>query len=613
MERKALEFMALVLSLGNASSVLLNTVCLFLFVRFRDFFLLLSKPLTSHYYDQLYTPPRNSPSFLRKAKTFLPVILVLLSCEKELEVTTTTSKQSEISQETENSPAIDFFSQGTKLENPYTVENMKTALSNIRKKSSSFLQGKKVGEAIKTTHYYVRFLPENDFEKARLQEDDGLTLFDMPLDYEFPGGDGPVFHDANIPTDKISWQYTVVPVDYDLKKTDHEILAELFLDQDPEDETAKVKNGLTLKEWQTLEDEALRITGNGYGNTEKGDGLSARRKWYPDGTINYEDNTTNPSRTLPLQGVQVVVKRWFKWSTKFTDARGYFRARKFRSKKVKVAIKWERADWDIRVGSYGQAWYNFVELRRGNNWNLTIRRAWTPSNWHWASIHRGAMEYFYNNGRYGIRRPYKKSIFEKRLHIAGKYKDNRWFPDHYWTWNNIIWSAPVGVYSHDGNGNARDSRQIFATTIHELAHVSHWEIGYSTTQYIIEALNDDPFLPESWAVGVEHAITNRVYPETIVGANLFPHEGNLQWQTLRIIQTESKGYTPIVIDMMDDFNQGVTDTTFPNDRVSGYTLGQLENALPKAGSWWEWRKRIRDKYTNSTEGAELDYLFREYR
>ena len=67
--------------------------------------------------------------------------------------------------------------------------------------------------------------------------------------------------------------------------------------------------------------------------------------------------------------------------------------------------------------------------------------------------------------------------------------------------------------------------------------------------------------------------------------------------------------------MIDNFNQSSTyGSLYPNDRVSGYTLGQLEDALPGSfGSWWTWRTNIREMYDNPTEGEALDYLFREYR
>ena len=85
---------------------------------------------------------------------------------------------------------------------------------------------------------------------------------------------------------------------------------------------------------------------------------------------------------------------------------------------------------------------------------------------------------------------------------------------------------------------------------------------------------------------------------------------------LAAIQTTSgqnTDYTPIVIDMIDTRNQFSESSSRPNDRVSGYTLGQLEDALPGTlGSWWVWRNNIRSQYSNPAEGDELDYLFREY-
>jgi len=434
----------------------------------------------------------------------------------------------------------------------------------------------------------------------------------MPLDYELEEGVGGAYLDPTLPIDQITWQYTVVPVDYQFRDIQYEKLADLFL-QDEDDEKNARKSALGTNLWYALEDEALRITGNEDDIVnEEASTLRRGRKWYPSGTIRYEDNTPRTSRIVPLQGAKIIVKRWFRWRSAITDANGYFRVGKFRSRKVKCAIKWERQSWDIRSGSYGQAWYSFESLSRDRNWNKIIRNSSTPRNWLYASVHRGAMEYFYNHDAYGIRKPYDKNFFlKRRLHLGAKYKRGR---AHYFDFNTLWWSSPIAIYSESKHGTVYDSRQLFATTVHELAHVSHWELGYSTGQFVIDALADDPFLPESWATGVEYTITNRVYPASIVGNNFFPFDNNLQNQTLSHIQTSSKGYTPIVIDMIDNDNQSLRVPGAPNDRVSGYTLGQLEGALPSAlGSWWRWRTRIRERYNNPTENAALDYLFREYR
>lgn len=122
-----------------------------------------------------------------------------------------------------------------------------------------------------------------------------------------------------------------------------------------------------------------------------------------------------------------------------------------------------------------------------------------------------------------------------------------------------------------------NSRKVFGTTIHELAHASHWEIGYSTGQYVVDWIFGDPRLPESWAVGVEWRITNDVYSGYGIYNNRY------QQRTISQIVEEDEGYTPLVIDLIDTNNQRISyggNINYPNDQVENYTLSQLENALP---------------------------------
>lgn len=332
-----------------------------------------------------------------------------------------------------------------KLENPYTVSVMKQAFENLKaKKGALFSKSANDDLTIETTDYYVRFLLKNEEEKEILTDVDSLTLFDMPLDYELEEGVAGAYHDSSVPEGDITWQYTVVPVDYQFRDMQYEILANLFLQDEEEEVSSKSSKGYLKKQlaeshWTALENEALRITGNEADITEYSKGtLAARSKWDPSGTILYEDNTTATPRIIPLEGVQVVVKRWFKWKRAITDANGDFSVGKFRSSKVKCAIKWERHDWDIRSGSYGQAWYSFESLNKDSTWDKTIIRSSTPRNWLYASVHRGAMEYFYNHHAYGIDKPYEKRCdWCLRLHIGAKWKENHWFSDHYFTFNRI--------------------------------------------------------------------------------------------------------------------------------------------------------------------------------
>jgi len=517
---------------------------------------------------------------------------IIGSCQKEDDV---------LSPNTEtNLLADEAIKLGNKLENPYTVENMQKAYDNLTKENNL-----KSSFQIQTTDLYVRFAPSSEDEWQLLRAD-SLELFDMPLDYEIEEG-GTFYHDSEVPADQITWQYTVVPVKYDFPDIKYEVLAELFLQDEDEDDgnTEMTKSGLMKNDdWAALENEALKITGN-YDPDDYEEEGTLKRRWRPSGQIKVEDDYMG---VIPLAGVRVVVKRWFKWKHDITDKNGRFSTRKFRSKRVKYGIKWERRDFDIRSGSYGQAWYNFVKKKR-KAWNLTIYRRSTPKSWLYAHIHRAAITYFYDYRKWGLTPPPRRKGVQKlkhRLHIAGKDKSGR---AHFFKFNRFIWSAQVVVYSKNKSGQKENSRDVFGTTIHELAHVAHWGMGYSTGQYVLDALTSDPKLPESWAVGVEWQVTNDVYAKDSYGV----YESHYQQQTINNIKN-AKGYTPLVIDLIDNENQKEVkrNSAYPDDKVSGYTLSQLEKALPSSlGSWWRWRTKIKEKYKNPTE-EHVDYLFRTY-
>ena len=112
---------------------------------------------------------------------------------------------------------------GEKLENPYTVSNMRKAYGNLQEKNQL-----KSTFTIEPTHYYIRFLPENGKE-LELLKDAGLVLFDFPLDYEIT--QGTCFHDADIEVGKITWQYTAMPVSMEIPNVEYEILDDLYLQE----------------------------------------------------------------------------------------------------------------------------------------------------------------------------------------------------------------------------------------------------------------------------------------------------------------------------------------------------------------------------------------------
>jgi hypothetical protein len=91
--------------------------------------------------------------------------------------------------------------------------------------------------------------------------------------------------------------------------------------------------------------------------------------------------------------------------------------------------------------------------------------------------------------------------------------------------------------------------------------------------------------------------------------SVYKHDAlnNLQFQTI----AGNRYYTSAGYDMIDNYNQRVNGSIYPIDRVNGYTINQLEQALIGARTWWQWRDNIKNKYNNPTE-IYLDELFNNW-
>ena len=97
-------------------------------------------------------------------------------------------------------------------------------------------------------------------------------------------------------------------------------------------------------------------------------------------------------------------------------------------------------------------------------------------------------------------------------------------------------------------------------------------------------------------------------PDYSVYRNFPNNRNNKQLFTI----SEQNHYTSGGYDMIDDFNQSaIYDNRFPVDRVSGYTLKQLEQSLIGARVWGQWKDNIKNRYDNPTE-IFLDELFNNW-
>jgi len=538
---------------------------------------------------------------------------------------------------------------GLQLEDPYSLKNMKQAYANLKAGNADVAD-----LDIQPTHTYSRYLPKNEEEWGILKTDTTIVWYDYPLDYEIVNL-GTTYHDPTLHENAITWQYCVVPIGHTMPDIHHELLYEVYIPA--KDANSGLKSSTSTKQFLlALEHESVKLTGNLPENELKSTTGLLPAEWTPKGTIKVWDDMIGRTITytqvfdhweyydcitgdpvLPPQPEQLakiqpkiepmmmqpidqcqravyrynpvevagsyiplvqatVHARWFTHiESDLTDNNGYFETSKF-NYEVNYAIKWERADFDIRSDNWGQAWYNGPKQK--GDWNLNISQG--GMSWIYAHIHRGAYTYYYAN-TYGIKTPPKDGqLLNQRIHIGAMEKSGR---SHYYEFNKFWLSPQIKIYAYSNAGNWNIGEYIFGATVHELAHASHWEIGYTYGQYVVDAIFSEPFLPESWAQGVEAVITSNIYGNVWVQDQNIPLNGIIG----------NGGYTPIVWDMIDTVNQrAISGIALPIDNVSGYTLKQLEDALYGNYTWSSWRNAIRDNNVNPTED-NLTELFGNYK
>lgn len=561
---------------------------------------------------------------LKKLKFIISLsfFCILLSCQNDLELPDINENNYFI-----NSQKLAQI--GKKLKNPYTVENMRKALQKLKEKGldkSSTNSGRIIEDLeIVTSHLYVMYEPETIQEEAELKQDSTLILADYPLDYDFTQEDldaRPALMEQEIPD-----YYTAIRIDSEAAGDQSYILMdELYIPEDDpyfqETDLAIAKttdpNVINSKEdlLRHLLFEAYKLTGNESEleqvPLENGRWIFGTR-WWPSGTIEIYDEIAGANK--PVVGAQVLIRQWFTVRQGITNSNGYFSTSSVRGSS-RYVIQWERYNYSIRNGSLFQA-ETRGPVKKDEAWNYTIT---SGDNKYHALIHQAAYDYYYGT-RFGLTSPPQNGfdIGTIQMKIAAR---------------EVINSSTGSSYSHSRSDFTlgllsqihikawgSNSDRVYGTTIHELTHAQHSMVDRNSYDNLVRdaytfpiqggAVDNNKRTLETWARTVEIAMTLQRYKNQFGIVNYSYYKNgyvNYQYQTI----FENNHYTSAGYDMTDNFNQrSVYGVAYPNDRVSGYTLKQLQDALVDARSWWQWRDNIKNKYDNPTE-IYLDELFNNW-
>lgn len=546
----------------------------------------------------MFSIKESSRSCLRKlfCLSGLLLALQLSSCEKDEVLNEPVGEQQTVSSE---------IRLGAKVESPFLLRNMQRSVDTLSARS-----GLRSQTVLKPTHLYVRFLPADTAQYERLVADTTLDLDSYPLDYELTEGDS--YHDPSLPADAITWQYTVVPADYDLKGLGftYEVLDELYiLDEDLEREDISVGDtqlrsgkGSGLS-WKSVVDEALIQTGN-VGET------TLRSKWTPAATIKAYDDRMR--KYIPLQGVKVRIRYLsFLKAYHYTDANGDVT---FSSKRTSVeySIEWERDMWDIRDDGT-QAYYHGPDQK--GRWNLNIDKG-TPKSLHISAIHRALHKYYYGDCC-GLVRPSKSlkisyqegSDPDKEGTALGSTTSAK-----VRTWNWIF--SAIKIYE---KGKIKDDNKVvgeyvldvssvFSTTLHELAHASHAcrmsRSGYDETSQ---------FVKDGWAVAVEWYLMLDEYRKLGISASMLEYLDDLKNEQVWPDVSRSIWYSSLYIDLVDSYNQGQYDAERPFDEVSGYTMPLIDSKLTSMKSYIDVENFVKSNRPSNVTDSQINKLLKLYK
>lgn len=508
-------------------------------------------------------------NIMSKALFTILCIIGFISCSKH-----------EIEDTLDSSPP-NSIELGEKLRNPYSVKNMKEAYKQLTKKSRSQIPPIDIA----ATHLYVKFDPKTESELDIIKQDSTLNLYPYPLDYEIKQEGNHYYHDPNLSKDRPTYQYAAVTVDYVFPEgVDYSILEELFIPDEDSDniksKTLALEDGLA----ESLVDEALLMTNNI--TTEELKQQTRRSKWRPSGRITYYDEIIG--KTIGLEGIKVKARRWFTTHTGFVQPSGYYACNGRFRRDANYSFDLERHEFKV----HGEVKYMYNGPKRRYSWHYHFSRSNSQTEFFGATIFRAAYHYYYKNIG-GLRRPPQNSFWKAQMAIKAYNKVNEESNANFNPVRRFLGvGSPIRIYNPQ-----HEEDDIYATTIHELAHAAHWRmiVKEPGTNRHKDYHKAEDKMCESWACGVQWYLTKMTYNG---------YKG-------RYYSNSQPSYSNVVIDLIDneqdkDNNHGKSSRQ--GDNVTGYSMYQIESALIGCDTWIKWRNNIKIKYNNETE-KYIDQLF----
>lgn len=464
-----------------------------------------------------------------------------------------------------------------------------------------------VQASMQATHYYIKFAPQNQQQLDLLKTDTTLVLYPFPLDSEVSPYSGS-YRDPSVPADRPTYQYCAVPVSKTLPNVPYTKLEDLYIPNETKagnvEKLSKGSEVYTVNSRMLAQQslfagsentnadspgrnrlDKLETMSNINGVSDLGATLASTesnyngRDWRPHGRLTVYDEVKN--QTIGVEGIKVRARRWFTTYSGYSDANGNYTVDGWFTRPANYWLDFERYEFSVNDHRGGPQEINGPKIKGA--WNVNFE----DYNKFCSTIFRAAYHYYYKDIQ-GLRRPPQNSFWKTQVKLAAfnweEHKDN----GDMWAGRNILFGSLIHIYRPQ-----RSTMNIYATTIHELAHASHWNMSSKVIGPFLTTFGQaQNKVPESWATGVEWVLTKMEYPQYL---------GR---------QFENSDYTNLVMDLIDTPNNETIGygINSPLDQVEEYTIVQIEESLRDVKNFYEWKDNLRNNYENNTE-QHLDALF----
>jgi len=313
------------------------------------------------------------------------------------------------------------------------------------------------------------------------------------------------------------------------------------------------------------------------------------------GHLGYEDDILG---ILPLVGVRVTGGYSYYWREAHTDENGNFKI----PEKWNFSINYEaNFDADDFLLEDGHSWYGEdLEIEnndRKSDWNENFY----GNKAKWCVVWTAAYQYWYGNN-FGLKRPRQNTATNWSLDIEVYYKNSSDYYDEntessVGSFDQTLGLDDIGILAYK-----KTSNEIYGTTIHEVAHSSHyWNMKTTSTG-----------LPQS----AEFALLSKTYKDTYARGieNYFLEKRYNKMGGEYRRRDYTSQYTGLVEDLIDVNKVSVCNPNF-KELVSGFSITSIETAFFKNKKFSTMKNYLKDNNPSGKNGvkytsSDLDNLFK---